>query len=153
MRHLARRAAYRHGDVGFDGCPEEYQPYFLTMTSCLLFWMIMYVLSLFLWSIVCSFILQKVTVKSTSNLMGNHGLLNIIEVVKDCNQSWSWTKCIFALMTVRSARQGVECNYLNENVPLHRLWYLSTWPSVGGVVWGGLGNAVLLEEVHHWRQL
>lgn len=56
-------------------------------------------------------------------------------------------------MTMRSASQGVEYSYLNENVPLYRLWYLSTWPLVGGVVWRGLGNAVLLEEVHHWRQV
>lgn len=36
---------------------------------------------------VCSSILQKVTVKGTLNLMRDHGLLNIIEIVKDCNYS------------------------------------------------------------------
>lgn len=56
-------------------------------------------------------------------------------------------------MTMRSASWGGECDDLNENVPLHRLGYLSTWPLVGRVAWGGLGNTALLEEVHHWREL
>lgn len=46
---------------------------------------------------VCSSILQKVTIKGTLNLMRDHGLLNMIEIVKDCNYSWSWTKCIFCI--------------------------------------------------------
>lgn len=33
---------------------------------------------------------------------------------------------------------------------LFRLQYLNTYLSVGGVVWGDLGNVVLLEEVYNW---
>jgi hypothetical protein len=41
------------------------------------------------------------------------------------------------------------CGDLNENGP-HTLICLNNWPSVGGIVWEGLGSVALLEEVCHW---
>jgi hypothetical protein len=45
-------------------------------------------------------------------------------------------------------RSQLPCDSLNEDGS-HRLIYLNTWSSVGGVVWEGLGGMALLEEMRH----
>jgi hypothetical protein len=43
------------------------------------------------------------------------------------------------------------CVGLDKNGP-HRLICLTTWSSVGRIVWEGLGGVILLAEVCHWWQ-